>query len=574
MSHIFISYSRRDLDFAQTIVDALSESGLEAWIDWKSIPKGEDWEEEIYRGIEGADAFLFLVSPDSVKSPMCNKEVLHAIRNNKRILPILLKDTRTGEFLEEIARKEIERLNWIFCRKGQDDFSEAIEHIRKTIQTDYDWVRFHTDLQVKALAWDGAKRDVSMLLRGRQLKEIEEMIGRADSQIEPLLTEIQQQYVRKSRMVDRQRKTRPFKVLLALAITVFLGGKLYFLVLPVASACPQVGQVSVRLDATDLPEDIRESLEAAIAAGPPTTTRGKCKAGIEGEVRAIANYIPETGEIGLAIQLPGMPAYQMDFLQELRTFGPEHLHVEEATALLLAASAYSLGDYSTVEELLQEQTSLTAITLVAQAQLFTDNLDSSRESYKLALGEPQPDREFTGKLQMGAALAWWRPASYHYMSGEEKEAACNKAGEHYLQAKDWTSTNALARNITTIFALYCAVEGDENLGKYTAWLQEEPIYEDNLKMPEARQINAAAHYILAYRLGPDNKETRDEYKSHLLSARELLLARALLSEFQWEVEGKCAGAREMREEFREGIVSGVEKRKLRSLRQSQPLFCR
>ena len=52
MSHIFISYSRRDLTFAQKIVDALAANNLDTWIDWKSIPKGEDWEQEIYPGTE------------------------------------------------------------------------------------------------------------------------------------------------------------------------------------------------------------------------------------------------------------------------------------------------------------------------------------------------------------------------------------------------------------------------------------------------------------------------------------------------------------------------------------------
>ena len=47
MSHIFISYSRRDLDLAQKIVDALGQKEVETWVDWKSIPKGEDWEIEL-----------------------------------------------------------------------------------------------------------------------------------------------------------------------------------------------------------------------------------------------------------------------------------------------------------------------------------------------------------------------------------------------------------------------------------------------------------------------------------------------------------------------------------------------
>ena len=62
MSHIFISYSRKDIDFAGKIVQALAEGDpenkLDTWIDWKSIPKGEDWEQEIYRGIEEAHALL------------------------------------------------------------------------------------------------------------------------------------------------------------------------------------------------------------------------------------------------------------------------------------------------------------------------------------------------------------------------------------------------------------------------------------------------------------------------------------------------------------------------------------
>ena len=87
MSHIFISYSRRDIDFAQKIVDALAANKLDTWIDGKSIPKGEKWLDAIYRGIEESDAFLFLISRNSVNSDYCHKEIVHAVKNNKRILP-------------------------------------------------------------------------------------------------------------------------------------------------------------------------------------------------------------------------------------------------------------------------------------------------------------------------------------------------------------------------------------------------------------------------------------------------------------------------------------------------------
>ena len=158
MSHIFISYSRKDIDFAQKIVDALAANNLDTWIDWKSIPKGEDWEQEIYRGIEEADAFLFLISPDSVTSPMCNKEIEHAVENGKRILPIVIRDTDL-----KIIHHEISKRNWIFCRYKieppdiivvLDKFDDAIEETQKIIHIDYEWLKYQTKLQVKALDWE------------------------------------------------------------------------------------------------------------------------------------------------------------------------------------------------------------------------------------------------------------------------------------------------------------------------------------------------------------------------------------------------------------------------------------
>ncbi len=196
MSHIFISYSRKDLDFAQKIVDALAENDLDTWIDWKSIPKGEDWEQEIYRGIEEADAFLFLVSPDSVTSEMCNKEIAHAVANGKRILPIVIRDADVANFLLENAKEEISKRNWIFCREGQDDFEKAIAETHETIHTDYEWLKYHTRLQVKALEWERTQ-DKGRLLRGKELTEAEERLTENHENIPP--TELQRNYVLNSR---------------------------------------------------------------------------------------------------------------------------------------------------------------------------------------------------------------------------------------------------------------------------------------------------------------------------------------------------------------------------------------
>jgi formylglycine-generating enzyme required for sulfatase activity len=205
MSHIFISYSRKDLDIAQEIVDALAAGNLDTWIDWKSIPKGEDWEKEIYRGIEEADAFLFLISPDSVASEMCNKEIAHALENNKRILPVFIADVDnreiyavTKKFPLEKQREEINRRNFIICRPGRDDFEKAMGEIQNTIHTDYKWLKYHTKLQVRALEWE-QRKDSSRLLRGRELREADERLSKISVDTDPLPTELQRRYLSSSK---------------------------------------------------------------------------------------------------------------------------------------------------------------------------------------------------------------------------------------------------------------------------------------------------------------------------------------------------------------------------------------
>ncbi len=61
MSYIFISYSRKDLGLAEVLVEGLKKNGFEIWIDWNSIPKGEQLSSEITQGIEKCAAFIFLI---------------------------------------------------------------------------------------------------------------------------------------------------------------------------------------------------------------------------------------------------------------------------------------------------------------------------------------------------------------------------------------------------------------------------------------------------------------------------------------------------------------------------------
>jgi TIR domain len=64
------------------------------WLDESEIHGGPRWSEDIMRAIDGADAFLFLLTPESAASVECGKGLGHAGRTSERVLPLRVRRTR------------------------------------------------------------------------------------------------------------------------------------------------------------------------------------------------------------------------------------------------------------------------------------------------------------------------------------------------------------------------------------------------------------------------------------------------------------------------------------------------
>ena len=200
MASLFISYSRKDIDAARKLTEAFPGQDLDFWIDWEGIEPTLDWWKEIEKGIEQADNFLFLISPDSCSSAICRREIEHAVRNGKRLIPVVVRDDRAADVPSELGS-----LNWIFLRTS-DDFEAAFGKLIRAVKTDFAWVQFHRRLQVKALEWERGGNESSLLLRGRDLQDADAQLV-ANTGKEPQPTSLQRDYVLKSRHVsDRQRR--------------------------------------------------------------------------------------------------------------------------------------------------------------------------------------------------------------------------------------------------------------------------------------------------------------------------------------------------------------------------------
>lgn len=170
---IFISYADEDFSITSKLVNYLESQNLLIWVDWQSIPKGELLLEEIKYGIENSDVFLFLISPYSINSDWCNKEIEHACKNGKRIIPIKISNALKKEHQ---IHNEILKRNWIDLQFENDNYDDSLKLLISSINTNFKLLKEHTKYQNKATEWMSNK-DTSLLLRGNELIDFSNLIN-------------------------------------------------------------------------------------------------------------------------------------------------------------------------------------------------------------------------------------------------------------------------------------------------------------------------------------------------------------------------------------------------------------
>jgi formylglycine-generating enzyme required for sulfatase activity len=184
-TRVFISYSRKDMVFADKLEAALKERGFEVLIDRQEIYAFEDWWKRIEALIGRADTVVFVLSPDAVKSDVALKEVAYAASLNKRFAPIVSRR------VEDCAVPEaLRRLNFIFF-DDPERFGDSANKLTEALRTDIRWIREHTRFGEAAREWLAAGRPNSLLLRPPTLDVAEYWMGTRPEGAPELTSEIQ-----------------------------------------------------------------------------------------------------------------------------------------------------------------------------------------------------------------------------------------------------------------------------------------------------------------------------------------------------------------------------------------------
>jgi len=183
-SDVFVSYRRKNVEFTKQLVEALQKAGKEVWIDWEDIPPAsETFSDDLKRGVEGADSFICILSPDYMESAYCiDLELGYAVELEKKIVPVVL-----SPFDKEGLPDKVRSINWIYFHPHaghENTFEDALPKVLDALDTDHEQSRIGKRLLVRSLEWDTNERKRGYLLSTSELAEAENWLAKAATSTE------------------------------------------------------------------------------------------------------------------------------------------------------------------------------------------------------------------------------------------------------------------------------------------------------------------------------------------------------------------------------------------------------
>lgn len=162
---VMLSYARVDAQsFTRELADGLEAANFDVLLDVDDIEAAIDWQERLSDMIRSVDTIVIVLTPGWIKSDMCQWELQEALRQNKRIIPLIhIEPTDTP------PPEAVSKLNYIYFDNRQS-FGAALKQLAPALRVNLAWIRNHTHYSESTRLWEARHRDSAMLLRGAELK--------------------------------------------------------------------------------------------------------------------------------------------------------------------------------------------------------------------------------------------------------------------------------------------------------------------------------------------------------------------------------------------------------------------
>lgn len=112
-SYVFISYAHKDTEPVFRVVEELQRQGIRIWYD-EGIAPGSEWPENVATHLYNAGMVIAFITPRSMESENCRREINFALSKKKPFLSVVLEETKMpmGMEMQLSARQSILRYNY------------------------------------------------------------------------------------------------------------------------------------------------------------------------------------------------------------------------------------------------------------------------------------------------------------------------------------------------------------------------------------------------------------------------------------------------------------------------------
>jgi hypothetical protein len=108
-SRVFISYSRKDEEFVDNLVQALRVAGITIWRDKEDIPNThisntKGWDVAVEQALDACSHMIAVLSPDAVESDNARSEWRRFLKSNRPVYPLICRECDMPLMLDGLQR--------------------------------------------------------------------------------------------------------------------------------------------------------------------------------------------------------------------------------------------------------------------------------------------------------------------------------------------------------------------------------------------------------------------------------------------------------------------------------------
>jgi TIR domain-containing protein len=183
--------SRKDGAFVGRLADALTARAYApnydlAALDPANIDSGisaqDEWWQRLQQMIAASDVIVFIVSPDSASSKVCDEEIAYSRSLGKRIIPIL---RRPIDFAKAPPRLSALNVRIHFIDDREEAFISALNQLCVELDVDVAWYRESRRLTDIALKWNIEGKSPDRLMSPADVRATDHLLERRPRNAEP-----------------------------------------------------------------------------------------------------------------------------------------------------------------------------------------------------------------------------------------------------------------------------------------------------------------------------------------------------------------------------------------------------